>query len=212
MNNNTLPLHRRMSLPWLLLALVVAGVVGGTWYSHSRPPIKDPVSAFDATVGASGELQRQHPTPDEIRELAARRSTQAGPATVMDMAGMIEKRKRMGEATQERIRMRNAEMASSFATEKTDTAWASAHERSLASLQDSGPIRDAGAEAQNFQAECRSSMCRIQADFPNRSAAEDWLQLYTAGLGNNLPVVTAHKTANPDGSVRLEIYGIGRKR
>ena len=142
----------------------------------------------------------------------ARRSPGAAPETATDMAQMMEKRKRVAAATQARIQGRNAAMASRFEAEKPDPAWAGAHERDLASLQDSGPMRDAGAKAENFRAECRSSTCRIQADFPDQSMASDWLQLYMGGIGDRLPVATAHQVINPDGSVRIEIYGIGRKR
>jgi len=102
-------------------------------------------------------------------------------------------------------------MASRFAAEKSDPAWSGMHEKDLAALLDSDPIRDASAKPENFRAECRSTMCRIQADFPNRSMASDWLQLYMGSVGDRLPMATAHQVTNPDGSVRVEIYGVGRK-
>ena len=129
----------------------------------------------------------------------------------MTITDMMEKRKRMAAASQERTQKRNAAMAGSFSAEKSDPAWSGAHERELASLQDSDPMRDAGVKAGNFRAECRSTMCRIQADFPDASAAASWLQLYMGGVGDRLPVATAHQVTNPDGSVRIEIYGVGRK-
>lgn len=159
---------------------------------------------------ASGEPQARRLSLAEARALAARSVGQGAPETAADMAQMMEKRKRVSAATQERIQTRNAQMASRFAAEKPDPAWASAHEKDLASLQDSGPMRDAGAKAEDFKAECRSSLCRIQADFPNQSMASDWLQLYMSGVGDRLPVATAHQVVNPDGSVRIEIYGNGR--
>jgi hypothetical protein len=128
------------------------------------------------------------------------------------MAGMMEKRKRMAQATQARNRERNAAMVGRFAAERPDPAWSSSHEKALASLQDSDPMRDAGARAANLQIDCRSTMCRIQGDFPDAGAAANWLQLYMSGVGDQLPVATAHQVTNPDGSVRVEIYGIGRKR
>ena len=212
MNQNPAGTPRRSYLPWLLLGLVVALIAGITLYRQFRSPpttatpSKAVVEPADRGTGA-GRL-----SPEEIRALAQRAPLASGSATARNMAEMLEKRKRMAEATQARNQQRNAAMASSFAAEKADPAWSGTHEKGLASLQDSGPMHDAGVKAENFQAECRSSMCRIQADFPGQSMASDWLQLYMSSVGDRLPVATAHQIRNPDGSVHVEIYGVGRKK
>lgn len=209
MSRNPSAAPRNPRLPWILLAAVVAVIAAVTLYRQygavdagDKPP---------AAETAQRGIVPGQPTPEEIRALARRTPDASGPATARDMAEMLEKRKRMAEATQAANRERNATMASRFAAEKSDPAWSGAHERDLASLQDSDPMRDAGVKAGNFRAECRSTMCRIQADFPDASAAASWLQLYMGGVGDRLPVATAHQVTNPDGSVRIEIYGVGRK-
>jgi hypothetical protein len=195
-----------------LLGLVVAVIAGVTAYRHWRPSATSPASESGlAADDAAGAVPIHRLTPDEMRALARRSPGSAAPATAGDMAEMMEKRKRMAEATQARIQKRNADMSSRFSAEKADPKWSAAHEQELGSLQDSGAMRDAGVKAQNFSASCKTTMCRISADLPSQSAAEDWLQLYMAGVGDSLPVATAHKTVNPDGSVRVEIYGLGRK-
>lgn len=205
------PARRRLRLPWILIALVAAAIVAVTSYRMFRSP--DALAGMTQQPSASVDSARQarRLTPDEIRALAARSPGQSAPQTAGGMAAMIEKRKRMTDATQARIQERNAAMAGKFAAEKTDPAWSGARERDLSALQDSGPMQDAGAKAANFEVECRSSMCRIQGDFPNATMANDWLQLYMGSVGNNLPVATAHQVRNPDGSIRIEIYGLGRK-
>jgi hypothetical protein len=192
-----------------LLAVVVAVIAGVTLYrqfassaGHPRP---------DAAADAPASATPHRHSPDELRALARTSPGLSAPTTAKNMAEMMEKRKKMTAATQARIRERNADMSRRFSVERIDPKWSSAHERDLASLQDSDPMRDAGVEVANFQAECRSSMCRIQGDFPDASSATGWLQLYMGSVGDRLPVATAHQIRNPDGSVRVEIYGVGRK-
>lgn len=194
-------------LPWVLLAVVVALVAGVTLYRqmHSHASETGPVAPDSASATASSPV-------GQGRDPQAGRQLRSAALTPEDMSRLIEKRKLMAAASQARIQQRNATMASSFAGEKPDLAWSVAHEKDLASLQDSGPMHDAGTKAENFRADCRSSMCRIQADFPNQTMAADWLQLYMSSVGDNLPVATAHQIRNPDGSVRVEIYGVGRKK
>lgn len=209
---NQVPGTARSRLPWVLLALVVAVIAGVTLYRqfHSVPAQADAL-APSPDPGAGGTAIGSL-SPDQMRALARRSPGQSGPMNATDMAAMVEKRKRMAEATQTRNRERNAAMASRFVAEKADPAWSGAHERELASLQDSGPMRDAGAKATNFRVECRSTICHIHAEFPSQGMANDWLQLYMGNVGDGLPVATAHQARNPDGSIRVEIYGVGRKQ
>jgi hypothetical protein len=207
MNRNLSETKRRSRLPWLLLALVVAVIAGVTLYRQFGSPSGTARPAETALEPDGRASPGTHPFPGEIRANPSSRTTAAH-----DMAEMMEKRERIAEATQARTRERNAALAARFAAEKPDPSWSSAHEADLASLQDSDPMRDAGAKAANFHADCRSTTCRIQADFPDSSAAADWLQVYMASVGDRLSVATAHKVTNPDGSVRMEIYGVGRKR
>jgi len=209
MNHGSATMARRSRLPWVLLAVVIAVIAGVTLYRQLHADASRSGAMPDA---ASRATPVHRLTAEQMRALAAKSPGQRGPATAKDMAEMMEKRQRMAEATQARNRERNAAMVGRFSTEKTDPTWSNAHEKDLASLQDSGPMRDAGAKAANFQAECRSTMCRIRGDFPNAGAAADWLQLYMSSVGDRLPVATAHQITNPDGSVRVEIYGAGRKK
>lgn len=206
MNDQPAGALRRSRLPWILLALVVAVIAGVTLYRQFRSPGGVGDSALDSPAGRTRPL-----SGEEMRSLAATAPKASGVATPRDMAEMMQKRASMAATSQTRIQRRNADMASRFSAEKADPVWSGAHEKDLASLQDSGPMRDAGARIENFRADCRSSMCRIQGDFPNAGMAADWLQLYMGSVGDRLPVATAHQVRNPDGSVTIEIYGVGRK-
>jgi hypothetical protein len=183
-----------------------------TLYRHYQPGEREDHASVDgAGDGIARPATVRRLSPAELQALARRSPGMAGPATAGDMGEMMEKRKRMTEAVQARIRQRNTQMAERFSTEKADPAWSGAHERELMSLQDSGPMRDAGIKPADLRAECRSSTCRIQADFPDAGTASDWLQLYMGSVGDRLPVATVHQTRNPDGSMRVEIYGVGRR-
>jgi hypothetical protein len=210
--NQDFPVSKRRSrLPWVLLVLVVAVIACVTLYRQFRSP-PTMANASQSVESNDRGVNARRLSPEEIRALASRSQGTSSQATARNMGEMLEKRKRMAAATQERIQKRNAAMAARFAAEKPDPAWANAHEKDLVSLQGSDPMRDAGAKATNLQADCRSTMCRVQADFPDAGAAANWLQLYMGGVGDSLPVATAHQIVNPDGSVRVEIYGMGRKR
>lgn len=211
MNPDPTGMPRRSRLPWVLLVLIVAVIAGVTLYRHFTAIDAAEVVAQPDATAAQGTGPRRL-SAEEIRALARRSPGTTAPATARNMAEMMQKRARMAEATQARIQQRNTAMASRFSTEKPDPSWAGAHEKELVSLQDSDPMRDAGAKAENFQVECRSSMCRIQGDFKDAGAAGSWLQLYMSGVGDSLPVATAHQIRNPDGTVRVEIYGLGRQK
>lgn len=211
MNDNSVGTPRRSFLPWLLLGLIVAVIVGVTLY-RQLGGAADIAGNTPVPDAAGRDAGNKHPSSQETDASRQRSPGASGSATARNMAEMLEKRKRMAEATQARNQQRNAAMASRFSAEKNDPSWSGAHEKDLASLQDSDPMRDAGAMAANFQADCRSTMCRIRGDFPNAGAAADWLQLYMGSVGDRLPVATAHQITNPDGSVRIEIYGVGRKK
>lgn len=203
--------ERRSRLPWVLLVLIVALIAAVTLYRQFRSTsaTENPSQSAEST---GREVTARRLSPEEIRALARRSQATSSQATARNMDEMLEERKRMAAASQARMQKRNAAMAGRFAAEKSDPSWANAHEKDLVSLQDSDPMRDAGVKAADFQADCRSTMCRVQADFPDASAAANWLQLYMGSVGDRLPVATAHKITNPDGSVRVEIYGVGRKR
>lgn len=211
MNRNATTPRRRLRLPWVLLGLMVAIIAGVTAYRHLGQAEKPSVSGSDIASGTAPESPIRRLTPDDMRALAARSPGSPAPTTARDMAEMMKKRKLMTEASQAQVRKRTAEMSSRFAAEKTDPKWSVAHAQELDSLQDSGQMRDAGAKVENFRADCRATMCRIQGDFPSATMASDWIQLYMASVGNRLPMATAHQVRNPDGSVRVEIYGVGRK-
>ena len=105
----------------------------------------------------------------------------------------------------------HAELAARYAAEPVDGPWASAKEARLLGASTSDEIRRANAVPRNYSARCRSTVCRIGADFDDRGAIQDWLTLFSTGLGGEVPSEAYTVSQNPDGSFHLDIMGLARK-
>lgn len=97
-----------------------------------------------------------------------------------------------------------------YQSEPIDSVWASATRQELAKYSLSGQIRATNSEPANLSIDCRRTTCRIDADFPNATAADDWSTLYLTGAGSRLPKASLEKSGNADGSVHLTIYALAR--
>lgn len=122
-----------------------------------------------------------------------------------------ERRKAAEDAQERKGRDFHQTLAARYAAEPVDAAWASAKEAKLLAASTSDEIRRSNAVPGNYRASCRSTVCRIGADFPNRGAVQDWLTLFSTGVGGELPNEAYVVTTNPDGSVHLDIMGLARK-
>ena len=118
----------------------------------------------------------------------------------------------MMQAEQERKAKDSHEaLAARYAAEPVAAAWAAGKEAVLLAASDSPEIRRVGATPGNYRASCRSSMCRIDADFPDKGAMEDWLTLFSTGNGGELPFQAYVVSRNPDGSFHLDVMALARK-
>jgi hypothetical protein len=121
-------------------------------------------------------------------------------------------RRKAAQAEQERKgRGLHQALAIRYASEPVDAAWASAKEAKLLAASASDEIRRSNALPENYRASCRSTVCSISADFPNRGVVQDWLTLFSTGAGGELPNEAYIVTDNQDGSVHLDIMGLARK-
>lgn len=94
-----------------------------------------------------------------------------------------------------------------YQMETTNQKWAAAKQLELEKFVVVPQMEAINAIPTEFDVRCRSSMCRIVADFPSRTAADDWSTLYMTNNGGLLPRASLNTTAQADGSVRLEILG-----
>jgi hypothetical protein len=104
-----------------------------------------------------------------------------------------------------------ATFASRYGSEPVDAAWATAKQAELTDLSVSQQIRELGVEPENMAVDCKSTMCRVTADFASTSAGDDWFTLYMANVGAKVPVASYKYIQNPDGTVTINLYALGRK-
>ncbi|HKN79055.1 MAG TPA: hypothetical protein VJW16_07810 [Lysobacter sp.] len=190
---------RRSALPWISIAaacLVVAGVT--LWRAQARPVAVAPPAA---------DLAPEAPPAVRIVPSQPTRSSSApaDPAAIAD-ASVREHARVQGlvDDTRERFIARHA-------SERVDTAWSNTMERELVSLADSDQIRAMHANVANLDVDCRTSMCRVSGDVPSITAGDDWFTLYMTNVGGAMPEATYRYMRNPDGSLRIEVFGIARR-
>ena len=201
MNGKAAPEGRGTKSRWPLLAglLVVLVILGVT---IGRRLFVD-ADRHEPAVATRMEA------PESVQTQSRSRQT---PTRVPFSPEQRRERRKAAQAAQERKgRGLHQALATRYANEPVDAAWASAKEAKLLAASTSDEIRRSNAVPENYRANCRSTVCRIGADFPNRGAVQDWLTLFSTGVGGELPNEAYIVTNNPDGSVHLEIMGLARK-
>lgn len=180
----------------LLVVLVILGVtVGRRWPADADRHL----SATSTRVEA--------PKPAQ-----ARANPRSASVRVSFSPEQRRERRKAQQAQQERAgRGLHQALATRYASEPVDAAWAGAKEAKLLAASTSDEIRRSNAVPENYRATCRSTVCRIGADFRDRGAVQDWLTLFSTGVGGELPNEAYIVTNNPDGSIHLEIMGLARK-
>ncbi len=120
------------------------------------------------------------------------------------------KERRIAEAEKRQLAQYDA-LQTQYGIETADPAWAGAQEIRMLEASTHKLIQDAGALPDNFQAACRASSCRIDADFPNRGLAEDFAVLFANAMGSEMPNMSFKHSPAPNGGSHLEAYGLRRK-
>lgn len=134
------------------------------------------------------------------------------PLNEAEAQAQLQAMREEGQRSAERVAAagRN-QLVGRYEQEATDHTWATAKQTELASFGTSDQIEAIQARPDNLDIACRSSVCRIGADFLTRSAAEDWAALFLTGAGARLPTAALETSVNPDGSIHLDIYGSARR-
>lgn len=96
--------------------------------------------------------------------------------------------------------------SNTFQAERRNAAWAARAEATLSGASTSDEIAAFEASPRNFTADCRSSTCRIGADFANTGAIDDWLPLFANSMGGQMKELHYRRVLQPDGSFKLEAY------
>ena len=190
------------AVPFIAAAIILALIAGVSgWVVHTRKAdmaqraAADPVPAAQALEHASMAPSRPAPAPaaavDGQDPMAMQKANAASVNALVD-------------AGEQRLRSR-------YESERVDAAWASRKQQALERLSISPQIEQLNAQPLSIDAQCRTSVCLINADFPSRVAATDWHTLYTLNAGPEMSNASMRSTVNPDGSVHLQMYGLARQ-
>jgi hypothetical protein len=197
-------MKRAIRTPSALLAMIAIAIVALTWWKARE--------SVDGAIKGRATPQAEHarPTVPANRSIDSRPQSGSSAGLRNDANSLDSRRSAREEATRKIAKAGRDRLEGRYASERGDPRWAMATERTLSGLQTSPQIEDLGAKPIHFNANCRTSVCRIHADFASRRAAEDWLTLYTLNAAVQMPNVSVQTLANPDGSIRLELYGFAR--
>lgn len=184
-------------LPWLLVAgLAVAVVV--LWTGRERPTA--PPAGTD-TADAAVTPRASAPAVVVPTQASAR----------VAIERMQQKATARRAATQQRVDATHALLGQRYANERVDPAWAAGKEQELASLAKTEAMTAMNANVSNLTVDCRTTMCEIGGDFPSITAGDDWFTLFTTNVGSKMPSATYKYEHKADGTVRIHIYGVGRR-
>jgi hypothetical protein len=101
------------------------------------------------------------------------------------------------------------QLESRFRNEAISAKWARETERGLLDSFASSESKAMGvAPPLDADIQCRSSMCRIQADYADDGAAADAALVYTMDIANRLPNIYRSTITNPDGTSRILLYAM----
>jgi len=100
-----------------------------------------------------------------------------------------------------------AELSSSFAAQPIDTAWARRTRVELEEQLIATAVEQSDFPApQTARMQCRSTTCRIEADYPDEDSALYGVQLLQSAFSSRLPRAHQYSVTNPDGSVTIVMY------
>lgn len=195
---------RNSKLPWLLVAAVAIVIVATMVYMRSGPG-EPPVPAADGVEAASDPSASR--SPDPSRNPPQPRSQLSRDAMEQRKRIISEKRKQV----QDNVDRTQAAFASRYGSEPVDASWATIKQAELTKLAVSDQISELGVEPKNMSVDCKTTMCRVTADFASMSAGDDWFTLYMGNVGTKVPVASYKYVQNPDGTVSINLYALGRR-
>jgi hypothetical protein len=196
--------HPGSLVPWLVVATLVALIAAAVVYQRTRGS-----QASDAVVPTEGTASDSYEARRTARSVAM-----PAPRQPLTQEMVAERRQAMvakRAEVQQRVDQTQAAFMSKYNTEPVDPAWAGGKEAALAQLATSPQMQEIGAEPKNLAVDCKSTMCKVTADFPSTSAGDDWFTLYMNSVGAQVPTASYKYVRNPDGSYSINVYAVGRR-
>lgn len=195
-------------LPLIAAVAIVVAVVAGTFLLRGPGRADVESQAADGSIApldAAPQVQTAAPRP--LRQATAATTGRSAEEAVI---GHVERRAEMREEQAARTAAMKEQSAQRYASEQVDPAWAPAKVTELNTIAADPAFEAAGVAPADLSIDCRSSMCRIEGQFADAGQAEDWIMLYNASVGGAMPSAVVSRSRNPDGTMRVEIYGRGR--
>ena len=187
--------------PWLVAIAVILVIALAMLFKRAGND--------DAPAVAQPEQQAQSATRPDPRRRAMPLPGQ--PLSALALQDQRQKLADKRKQVQQQVDRTQAEFAARYTNEPVDAAWAGAKEAELMGLGVSDQIRQLNAAPQNMVVDCKSSMCRITGDFATTSTGDDWITLYMNNVGDKVPMASYKYVQNPDGTVSINVYAVGRK-
>ncbi len=191
---------------WFILTLVALLVVSVTWWNIST---HHPVSTTSAEGAPDAATPNDQP-PDTSRATPTLPGSSAGTQLSPEQSIQAIHASRESNRAQiaKVVEAGHSKLMAQYLSEPVNGGWAIAQEQNLTSHGTNPQIKELHAEPKGLTAHCRSTTCKLGADFPNQSAADDWVTLYVSSPNTHLSNVSTQASPNPDGSVHIEIYGL----
>jgi hypothetical protein len=186
---------KRSAWPWVLAACGLSFGVASWLSSRRAPPVDD---------GRIAALEKR------LEELSRDRGAIAGTSsrsvgTLQRPNGTVRMPERSQSVDNEPSQ---GELQAQYARESVDSRWAPAAEIRLMQVARTDAILsiEVGPPASQ-RIDCRSTTCRMEFTFAKEADATDWTLAYLTGVGNNLSRARYFIDRQPDGSVRVTMYG-----
>lgn len=210
--NASNPARARRITPFSVIALLalVAVAAGLGWFfgrQASAPAGSMGLGALPATAATAttttgaGDMR----TMASAAVLANARSAAA--ANGRPGAAMLGVSQLSLEELKRRQALKQRQLEGSFASDPKDPNAAQVELAMLKSMEDPTLISD-GIAPGNPEVRCHRGSCRISADFDSADDASAWAVNYVTMLGGQLSTSQPVFLQQPDGSVRLQLYGM----
>lgn len=192
----------------LVIAAIAAIVliVGITIWQARGPgsPEADAGNAQDpAPRGADEDLAR---SSDATGAAPSRRAAMPAPSAVQGMLGgnmdPEEARRKQDELAQDLEAAHNAQ--------PVDAAWKGKTEARMTEIAANEGLRESGIAPDGLRADCRSSSCRVSAEFGKPGDADDWATMFITMTGKEFQRVRYVTVPTADGGTEVRIYGTRR--
>lgn len=191
---------------WVLIVVVVMLLATATaWKAGRRDAAHALATAGDPLREARRDERAEHPS----QRLGRVASTPMQP--VADDVAQAQSVHANELAAKKQIAdVGRDKLVTQYEAETVDAQWAQAKERALRMAATSPQMEEIDAEPSSMEVNCRRTVCRIDAVFPRRLAADDWFTLYTLAAGPEMRTSSMQRTNNPDGTAEVAIYGLAR--